>query len=330
MARYPSDFGDRRNTKMLIYGILTILIFAVVITFIFYNPFRAKTGQTREIAADANTKPDNAVKAPLPPAAAKPVSDSNSQASALIAKAMEAVNANPARIIEARDMLNAVLSMSLDEQQRIFVKEQMSKLADEWLFSKNIFPDDKLCGVYKVLPGDVLAAIGRQFKVPAELLRDINRLPSVNAIRADERLKVVNGSFNIKVYRSKFIMDVYLNGTFVRSFPVGLGKEGRDTPTGIWRARSDGKLISPPWTDPDTGKRYEPESPDYPLGSRWIGLEGLQGEAKDRTGFAIHGTKDANEIGSAKSRGCIRLHNGDVVLVYNMLMGGESIVEVLP
>jgi len=102
-----------------------------------------------------------------------------------------------------------------------------------------------------------------------------------------------------------------------------------ETPTGFWVVKPDGKLIKPVWTDPVTGKTYHPESPDYPLGSRWIGLEGVSGQAKDRTGFAIHGTKKPGEIGTAGSQGCIRLHNGDVIRVYNLLMPGFSQVEVV-
>jgi len=87
-------------------------------------------------------------------------------------------------------------------------------------------------------------------------------------------------------------------------------------------------LISPTWTDPDTGRTYRAKDPDYPLGSRWIALEGIDGEAKGRTGFAIHGTKDPEQIGMAGSRGCIRLDNGVAVLVYNLLVPIYSQVTV--
>jgi len=115
----------------------------------------------------------------------------------------------------------------------------------------------------------------------------------------------------------------------VRSFPVGLGKPGMETPTGFWVVKQGGKLISPTWTDPVSGKTYEAEDPDYPLGSRWIGLEGLKGGAVGRTGFAIHGTKNPEEIGTAGSQGCVRLHNGDAILVYNLLVPGHSQVEIV-
>jgi len=124
-------------------------------------------------------------------------------------------------------------------------------------------------------------------------------------------------------------MDLYLQETFVRSFRVGLGKSGSETPTGLWRVKIGGKLIKPVWTNPLDGKTYYPEDPDYPLGSRWIGLEGLEGAAKGRTGFAIHGTKEPEQIGTADSQGCIRLHNGNAILLYNLFEEGLSTVEVV-
>ena len=78
-----------------------------------------------------------------------------------------------------------------------------------------------------------------------------------------------------------------------------------------------------------TGKTYEASDPDYPLGSRWIALDGIAGEAKDRTGFAIHGTKDPNEIGTANSQGCIRVHNGDAIFLFDLLTPALSRVEVV-
>jgi lipoprotein-anchoring transpeptidase ErfK/SrfK len=190
-------------------------------------------------------------------------------------------------------------------------------------------PDDPLCESYQVRSGDRLETIGDKYKVPYEILKTINRISRPEALQAGLPIKVVKGPFHAKVYRSTFTMDVYLQNTFVRSFRVGLGKPGMETPTGLWRVKSDGKLERPIWTNPIDGKTYHPEDPDYPLGSRWIALEGLSGEAKNRTGFAIHGTKDPEQIGTAGSQGCIRMHNGDAILVYNMMFPSLSQVEVV-
>jgi len=158
---------------------------------------------------------------------------------------------------------------------------------------------------------------------------EVNKISRPELLKAGETIKVIHGPFHVRVYRSTFTMDLYLQETFVRSFRVGIGMPGRETPTGLWRVKPGGKMISPKWTDPDTHKTYTAKDPDYPLGSRWIALEGISGEAKDRTGFAIHGTKKPEEIGTAGSRGCIRLYNGDAILVYNLLTPGLSRVEIV-
>jgi LysM repeat protein len=315
-----------------------VLLIAVVIAFI-YKPY--PFGREKAVATSADTgKPVKSEKI-LPvkkPAAeaeaepnllkfAQPTAEANPWAAELISEAMSYIEAQPTRIIDARDKLNETLPLPMSEQQRAFVKKQLSELAEKWLFSRTIFPQDRLCGSYKVKPGELFSTIGKQFKVPYEILMEINSISRPEALQAGDTIKVINGPFHARVYRSTFTMDLYLQNTFVRSFPVGLGKPGMETPTGLWVAKVDGKMIAPTWTDPITGKTYESEDPDYPLGSRWIGLEGLKGDAAGRTGFAIHGTKDPNEIGS--SQGCIRLHNGDAILVYSLLEPGYSQVEVV-
>ncbi|MHC4535662.1 MAG: L,D-transpeptidase family protein [Planctomycetota bacterium] len=256
----------------------------------------------------------------------------NSEAAALIAEAAVLLSEKPERIIDARTKLIEAFQMPLNKQQRADVKEQLRDVADKWLFGKTIYPDDKLCGSYKVKPGDLLSTIAKKYKVPWEILLKINNIRKPENLRAGETIKVINGPFHARVDRSSFIMDLYLQDkTFVRSFRVGLGKPGRETPTGLWRVKSvgKGKLIQPPWPDRELGKIFYPEDPDYPLGSRWIGLDGLEGNAKDVTGIGIHGTKDPELIGKADSRGCIRMYNGEVKLVYDLLVEGISTVRVV-
>jgi LysM repeat protein len=262
-----------------------------------------------------------------PAGAMQVAAEANNAASGLIAQAMALLNQQPPKVIEARDRLNEVLPM-VGGQQRAFVKEQLATLADKWLFSKEIFPEDKRCGSYKVGSGDLLSVIGKRHNVPYEILMQINGIARPEALQAGIAIKVINGPFNVRVYRSTFTMDLYLQNTYVKSFPVGLGKPGKETPTGRWRVKADGKLVKPIWTDPTTGRTYHPEDPDYPLGSRWIALEGIEGAAVGKTGFAIHGTKDPQQIGAPGSQGCIRLHNGDAVFVYNLMMPGVSLIDV--
>lgn len=276
--------------------------------------------------------PAAAPKQDSPDVASVPDVAPNPEATALIAQAAALLSEEPSRIIDARAKLTEAFRMPMSRQQRSFVKDQLSELADKWLFSKTIYPDDKLCGSYKVKSGDLLSTIAKQYKVPWEILLKINKISKPEVLRAGDTIKVVYGPFHARVDRSSFTMDLYLQDkTFVRSFRVGLGKPGNETPTGLWRVRAPGKgkLEKPPWPDPVTGKMYYPEDPDYPLGSRWIGLDGLEGNAKGRTGFGIHGTKDPEQIGTADSRGCIRMHNGDVIMVYDLFVEGVSTVRVV-
>jgi len=265
----------------------------------------------------------------LPETIPVPDVEPNPEAAAMIAEATALLSEKPSRIIDAREKFNMALRMPMNIQQRVFVKDQLSELAKKWLRSKIIFPDDKLCGSYLVKSGDELRIIAKRYKVPWEILLEINKISRPEALQAGEQIKVINGPFHAKVYRSTFTMDLYLQDeTFVRSFRVGLGKEETETPTGLWRVKSDGKLEKPVWPSPD-GRTYYPEDPDYPLGSRWIGLEGLKGSAKGREGFGIHGTKEPEQIGTTGSRGCIRMHNGEVILLYNLLVPNLSTVKVV-
>ena len=348
MAIYNGNAYGRLKSK----GPWTYLILALLIVGISYYVYRLKyhapnTGEATPsetaVQAPAKNPPATVPKKETPPASTKPavteaslpgmakdLAEPNAQTARLIDQAVALVNSQPSQIIEARDRLNEILSMPMNSQQRSVVKDQLSQLSEKWLFSRTIFPQDTLCASYKVKPGDSLATIGAEFKVPYEIIMQINGITRPEALKADEMIKVIKGPFHARIYRSAFTMDLYIQqNMFVRSFKVGLGKTGKETPTGLWLVKPDGKLISPTWTDPDTGKVYHAEDADYPLGSRWIGLEGIEGQAKGRTGFAIHGTKDPQEIGAAASRGCIRLHNGDAILVYNLMMPGFSQVKIV-
>jgi lipoprotein-anchoring transpeptidase ErfK/SrfK len=157
----------------------------------------------------------------------------------------------------------------------------------------------------------------------------INNIPSEKNLRADQVIKVVQGPFHAIVYKSAFTMDLYLQNVFVKSYKIGLGKEGHETPVGLWRAKLGGKMIKPTWTDPDTGKTYHAEDPDYPLGSGWIALVGEDARTRGIEGIAIHGTNDESTIGTKSSRGCIRLYNGELMDVYNMFDAGNSELRVV-
>jgi LysM repeat protein len=356
MARLAELIRGRGGWKgSSLYVVLAVIAFGVVVFLLFRehspSPQPAAAGAARAAApvepgpvspaesgdpaaggpATPVAAPAQVEQPPFSPAQPLPagvLSQANPQAQAVIDEALALVRAQPSGVIEARNKLNNVLQMPLSPEQREAVKSEMAKLAENWLFGPAAFATDTLCDTYMVKRGDLLDIIGRRHKVPYEFLMQINNIPRPQALQAGRALKVVKGPFHAKVYRSTFTLDLYLQDTYVRSFKVGLGKAGFETPAGLWRVQENGKLVKPAWTDPDTGRMYKASDPDYPLGSRWIALEGISGAAQGRTGFAIHGTKEPEQIGSAGSRGCIRMYNGDAVLMYNLLAPLYSQIEV--
>src|SRR5439155_21861230 len=121
-----------------------------------------------------------------------------------------------------------------------------------------------------------------------------------------------------------FRLDIYAGSpddaaawTFIKSFKVGLG-ESNSTPVGTFVVKNSSKMINPPWTNPKTGEKFLADDPKNPIGERWIGIEG-QGDAKQFTGFGIHGTVDPESIGKMKSMGCVRMASADVEVVYDLL-----------
>lgn len=358
MARHPLGPRAGQRARNRTYTLLLAGLLVVMVVAFYYGPFGKNEAEPIESASvpDANVvmeqpkveppivtpPPAEVPPAPAPAPAPEPVQQAVSQpeptpvpavqessdAAKLIAEATALLNRKSGKMVQARDKLNEALRLPMSVGQRADVKDQLSKLSEEWLFSRTVLPGDSLCESYMVKSGDLLALIAERYRVPYEILMQINNISRPEALQAGQTIKVIDGPFHAKVSRSSFTLDLYLQNTYVRSFKVGLGKPGMETPRGLWRVKPGGKLVQPIWTNPIDGKTYHPEDPDYPLGSRWIALEGLSGEAKERTGFAIHGTKEPDQIGSQSSQGCIRMYNGEAILIYNLLVPTYSQVEI--
>lgn len=347
MARHRASRGRNQNVIYIVVGLVAMVVIIGLISGV--RPFGAD-GSNIPIEPNNNSlsnanpplenddsdiseaieieKPEPNIPPVVvdPPSEVRPATDSTAD---MIAEAIALLSGTPNRIIEGRDKLNAALKMPMTPQQAANVKAQLSKLADQWLLSKTFYARDKLCSSYKVQSGDNLATIAKNHNVPYEILMEINNISRPELLQAGQRIKVVNGPFHAKVYRSTFKMDIYLQSTYVKTYSVGLGAPGRQTPLGLWHIKAGGKIPHAIYTDPDTKEVIHPEDPAYPLGSRWMELEGLDDKTRNKSGFGIHGTKEPESIGKASSRGCVRLHNGDAIKVYNMLVPVKSLVKIL-
>lgn len=224
-------------------------------------------------------------------------------------------------VLAARSHLSDALQEGLPPSQTIQARAELVKLGEETIFSSRVFPGDPFVETYVIRPGDSLAKIANAYAVTADLLARINGIEDKNRIRAGQNIKVIRGPFHVMVSRSTFDLDVYLQNTFIKHFKVGLGAD-QSTPLGEWIVET--KLKNPTYHPPRGGQIIAADDPKNPLGERWIGLKGVAGEALGQERYGIHGTIEPDSIGRAVSMGCIRMHNADVELVFDMLVAGKS------
>ncbi|MEN6386826.1 MAG: L,D-transpeptidase family protein [Phycisphaerales bacterium] len=326
------SYGNNRNKVVVYYVVIGLVIIAAAI-FIFYPHKKNKAVDEPNInTAIQQTQPlqtpSQNTNAVAPGTAVTPPANStNPRAAAMIADAQNCINEG--KVITARNTLNDVLNMSLDPTTRETIKKQMTALSNEWLFTRVIQLGDDLCSTYRVQPGDKLTFIAQSHKIPYKLLMRINNIQNERSLRAGQTLKVLHGPFHAVAYKSAYTMDLYLQNIYVKSYKIGIGKDGHETPVGLWRTKVGGKMIKPTWTDPETGHTFHADDPNYPLGSGWIALDGIDNRTRGIQGIAIHGTKDEDTIGTKSSLGCVRLYNGELMEVYDLLEPGYSEVRIV-
>lgn len=98
-------------------------------------------------------------------------------------------------------------------------------------------------------------------------------------------------------------LDLYEDGKVVRAYRVATGTGGYPTPAGLFHITAMRK--NPSWGNPGTPwaanlPPYIPPGRNNPLGTRAMNLSA--------SGIRIHGTPEANSIGSNASHGCVRMH----------------------
>jgi lipoprotein-anchoring transpeptidase ErfK/SrfK len=143
-------------------------------------------------------------------------------------------------------------------------------------------------------------------------------LPGPNAVPTDTRVVV-----NIPAFR----MDLFQNGSLIKSYKIGIGYPQFPLPQGLRKAQTI--IINPTWTPPDSpwvasmkdvtaGETVEAGSKLNPLGPIKIpiGLPSL-----------IHGGKSPAKIGKFASHGCVGLTNAQV-RDFAMLLARASGTEV--
>jgi lipoprotein-anchoring transpeptidase ErfK/SrfK len=163
-----------------------------------------------------------------------------------------------------------------------------------------------------VRPGDTLTALARAHKVTIGLVRRLNGIQG-DRIRVGATLAIPRGPFSAAVERASFSLAIDLDGSPVKKYAVGVGRDG-STPAGEFEVRT--RVENPDWTSPE-GDYFRSGDAANPLGTRWLGF--------GADGYGIHGTTDPSSIGREASRGCVRLNPGDVEEVYDFLTIGSRV-----
>jgi murein L,D-transpeptidase YcbB/YkuD len=100
---------------------------------------------------------------------------------------------------------------------------------------------------------------------------------------------------------------VYDGDQLIKSYRVAVGKPGYDTPSGTFNL--DHAEWNPWWRPPPgrewtRGREVTPPGPTNPMGRVKLFFAPL---------YFIHGTPEAETIGSPASHGCVRMRNADVI-----------------
>lgn len=111
----------------------------------------------------------------------------------------------------------------------------------------------------------------------------------------------------------------------VRSYPIGIGRQGWNTPIGHTSVVAKAK--SPTWHPPVSIREQSPDlprvvppGPQNPLGTRALRL--------NWDAYLIHGTNEPSGIGRRVSHGCVRLFNQDIEDLYPRVPVGTPVTVV--
>lgn len=203
------------------------------------------------------------------------------------------------------------------------VRERLDALNREVLFGGREVPGTLFR--HSIQPGDTLDRLmKREWKGRVRagfgLVLWLNSIPSADRLRVAPIL-VPEEPVRILVRKRDYQLWVLLGEVPIRTFPVGLGVDGR-TPEGTFEIE---EMMPRPDYWPPGGRRVPYGHRDNPLGSRWLGFK----DRPDAQGFGIHGTSEPDSIGKNLSQGCVRLRNEDVEALFTWISVGTK-VEIRP
>jgi L,D-transpeptidase ErfK/SrfK len=160
-------------------------------------------------------------------------------------------------------------------------------------------------------PNEAAASIPESSPLYPAFLDELLYLPPIRPVLPE----VLETRLVLKLGERKVY--VYQGSSLKASYPVAVGREGWETPTGQFKITS--MVKNPGWTNPFTGEVMT-SGTDNPLGERWIQF---WTDGENVIGF--HGTPSRESVGRAASHGCVRMYNEDVLKLYALVQLGTSV-----
>ena len=168
---------------------------------------------------------------------------------------------------------------------------------------------------YIIKSGDNLTKIAYRNNTTVQALQRMNNLPdTTSTVHPGQALQFIKGNWSIRVSKSQFLLELYLDEKLYRIYRISTGRQDR-TPACTFVINQ--KLMYPAWTY--NGKSIPYGDPENILGTRWIGLKPIDEDKLGYTGYGIHGTTEPEKIGTAASLGCVRMLNEEVEELFDFI-----------
>ena len=155
--------------------------------------------------------------------------------------------------------------------------------------------------------GETLASIARDYRVTLSRLLAANpQVTNPNSITPGQSIRIPglpnpdSIPYHVVVSKSERVLRLFRQNKLIKTYPIAVGRMLAETPIGQFVVVN-----------------REP-NPGGPYGALWLSLS--------KTGYGIHGTNDPSSIGKAVSKGCIRMHNKDVLELARQIPNGTKVL----
>jgi L,D-transpeptidase ErfK/SrfK len=153
--------------------------------------------------------------------------------------------------------------------------------------------------------GETISSIAMDYRTSVQALLNANHL-AISSILVPGQAIIIphlpaKGSipYTIHISVSRRQLTLKRKERVVRTYPIGVGKMVTATPVG------DFVIVN------------RQPNPGGPFGAMWLSLSKIH--------YGIHGTNNPSSIGKYVSKGCIRMHNKDVLQLASMVPNGTEV-----